>query len=407
MKKGLSTKEPFVCPYCNTIQSKKDALCDRGVERELKIIIIICYACPWNGTYNDYLDHLQELHADLECIDCHEHFFAINSFEEHREEVCVHRSIPCGLPNCMNLIKWYDMKAHYLTDEHQHKLIIIILEYNNPKRYKLQIQNYCEFIKKEFNDIQETIAVTFSVYEILLNNFAHLKIEEQEIKTNFEKNFSKIDELKKYDNENEKALKELSESYNSIQIQIESIKKLREESLIQILDNNSTTTLRFNYPNISSFSFQSVKFRTSQYGHTFSLRACSTIDSQQKYLSIFLTLHNGEYSNLIPYPFLYTIYLTLWDQSNQQKHIEYVLKPNPNSTAFIRPTSEKNDEFGIMKFCSLEYLTDPKSIYVRDGAFFIRVFVDFLNTGQNPFQSKDNDDDDNVAIMSTTKMMTE
>ncbi|CAF2761030.1 unnamed protein product [Rotaria sp. Silwood2] len=299
------------------------------------------------------------------------------------------------------------MKAHYLSDEHQHKLIIIILEYKNPKHRQLEIQNCSKLMSKELNDIHESISIIFSVYEILLNDLAHLKAEENEIKIHFEQNFSKkIDELKKYDNENDKSLKELSESQNSMQTQLEDIKQVQEESRIQVLDNNSTTTLRFNCPITSSFSIQSSKFKTSQYGYIFMLRACSTIESQQKYLSIFLTLYNGEYSNLIPYPFSCTMYFALWDQSNQQNHIIYVLKPDPNATAFIRPINDKNDEYGINKFCSLEYLTDSKSLYVKDGAFFIRVFIDFLNTGQNPFQTKDNVND-TVEVMSTTTIMAE
>ncbi|CAF1355056.1 unnamed protein product [Rotaria sp. Silwood1] len=299
------------------------------------------------------------------------------------------------------------MKAHYLTDQHQHILLIIILKYMSPRSQRSQIQNHCEFMKQEYHDLRNSIDVTFSVYEILLNNMAHLQVEKQEIKTNFERNFSKIDELKKCNNENEEAVKKLSETQNNMQIQVEDIKRMREESRILTLDDDSTTTLPFNYSNTPSFSIQSLKFKTSQYGYTLGFRACSTMESQQKYLSLFLTLYNGDYSNLLPYPFLYTIYIALWDQSNQQKHIVYVLKPNPNSTAFIRPTTEKNDEFGIMKFCPLEYLTDSKSIYVKDQVFFIRVFVDFLNTGQNPFQSKDNIED-NVELMSeTTTMMTD
>ncbi len=36
-------------------QVKKEALPDRGAERELKTIIIVCYSCTWNGFYSDYL----------------------------------------------------------------------------------------------------------------------------------------------------------------------------------------------------------------------------------------------------------------------------------------------------------------------------------------------------------------
>jgi len=288
------------------------------------------------------------------------------------------------------------MKSHYLSDKHQHILIIIISPYVNSKHRQSQASNRSEIIEKELVDINESIEMLLSALEILLSDFSHLKIEQIQIKTNCEQNLSKIDHLKKQDNENEKRIKELSDIEKSSQIELDNTKKATEENPILILDNNGTTTLRFNYPNTSSFSFNSCKFSTSSYGYTFTLRVCSTTEYENEYLSIFLTLYNGEYNNLIPYPFLYDVHIVLWDQSNQQKHIIDVLKPDLNSSSCARPTSDKNDEYGIMKFCLLDYLTDTQSIYVKDGIFFIRVFVDFLNIGQNPFQMKNN-----MEMMST------
>lgn len=297
------------------------------------------------------------------------------------------------------------MKKHYISSEHQLMLHIIISEYAHPERQQSQSQKHYEMMKREYLDIQESIAISFSVYEICLNDTIRLKVDLSQIKTNFEQNVSRIDELNKLDNENEKNVKELIEKLNGIQIELDNIKKTREQSEILVLDTNSTTTLRFIYPNSSSFSMNSSIFKTSKYGYAFMLRVCSTIESNEEYLSLFLSLYNGEYNNLIPYPFSYDIHFLLWDQSNQQKHIVYVVKPDLNSSAFLRPTSEKNDEYGIIKFCSLRYLTDRESIYVKDGIFFIRVFIDFLKTGLNPFQLKDNHQDIETAL--TTTMITD
>jgi hypothetical protein len=292
------------------------------------------------------------------------------------------------------------MKSHYLSDKHQNILLIIISPYVNPKHRQSQASNRFEIIKKEFGDINESIEMLLLAFEILLSDFSHLKIEQIQIKINCEQNLSKIDHLKKQDNENQTLMKELSDIENSSQIELDNTKKATEENPVLILDNNCTTTLRFNYPNTPSFSLNSCKVKTSTYGYTFTLRVCSTTEYENEYVSIFLTLYNGEYNNLIPYPFMYDIHIALWDQSNQQKHVIYVLKPDLNSSSCVRPTSEKNDEYGIMKFCLLKYLTDTQSIYVKDGIFFIRVFVDFLNSGQNPFQMKNNIED--MEIMSTS-----
>ncbi|CAF3419203.1 unnamed protein product, partial [Rotaria sp. Silwood2] len=90
---------------------------------------------------------------------------------------------------------------------------------------------------------------------------------------------------------------------------------------------------------------------------------------------------------ILLYPFTYNIYLCLCDQSKQKKHIVSIIKPDANSLSFVRPTSEKNDEVGITKFCPLNFLKNVQSIYLKDSVFFIRIFIDFMNTGSNPFES--------------------
>jgi hypothetical protein len=281
------------------------------------------------------------------------------------------------------------MKFHYLNNSHQQKLIIIIHEYAQPKCRQIQNQNHLQ----ECQNMQKSIAIVFSTYEILLDDFLRLNVEISQKKTDFESSLLKIEELKKLEKENENSAREIIEKQNGTQMEVDNIKKVQEERDMKTLDANSTTILRFNLPTTMSFSINSSKFRTSQYGYVFMLRLVSTIVNKEEYLSLFLSLYNGEYYNLIPFPFSYDIHLILWDQSNRQNHIFAVLKPDPTSSAFGRPTSEKNDEYSIIKFCLLRYLTDPENGYVKDGVFFIRVFIDFLNTGCNPFQLKDNNQD--------------
>jgi hypothetical protein len=401
-KKRLSNSEPFICPLCKTKQIKKEGLPDRGAERELKIIFIVCYSCPWDGSYKDYLIHLQEKHSDLECADCHERFFAINLFEEHRQEICIHRSLPCGLPGCLDSIKWNEMLSHYLSDKHQHTLLLLISEYFKRNNPQLQKQQRFEIMDKEVNDLRESTEITLSACEILANDVARLKDDESHIKTNLEENTPEIDKLKKQNTENENRVKELLDNSDRIEEDLRTIKNASEDDQIQILDTNSTTTLIFNLPNNPSFSLISSKIKTSKYGYVFMVRVCSTTISDKEYLSIFLTLCNSDYNNLIPYPFSYAVHFILCDQSSEQKHIEYILKPDPTSPAFARPTSEMNDEYGISQFCLLKDLTDKQSIYVKDGTFFIRIFIDFFGTGQNPFRPKDN-----TEILTTTTMVTE
>ncbi|CAF1005531.1 unnamed protein product [Adineta steineri] len=280
------------------------------------------------------------------------------------------------------------MKTHYLSDQHQYILSLKTAEYIDPKHRQAQIENCLEITKNEHRELHETMNNILPAMETLSLNQERIKLEASNIKTIIEQNQRNMDELKKQSNENKKPLEESVEKQSQLQTDMNNIKQATGKDPVLILDKDCTATLPFNSPNTLPFSLDPVKIITSKYGYPFTIRLCSTNESNRDYLSIFLTLHRGKYDNLIPYPFKYNIHFILWDQSNQQNHIEYILKPDANSSSFARPIQEKNDEYGIIKFCLLEYLTDTQSIYVKDGIFFIRVFVDILNTGKNPFQTK-------------------
>ncbi|CAF1355640.1 unnamed protein product [Rotaria sordida] len=333
--------EPFICSFCHTKQEQKQTHADRGAERELNMIKIDCYSCSWNGLYNDYKKHLQRQHSYLQCNDCHEHFFSINLYEEHRQEICQYRSIPCELPGCTGLIKSSEMRTHYLSDQHQALIHKIITEYIASKKHLVNkancltaTSNVVSGMEKEPIAVQESVNILSPGVEILPND------------------------------------------------------SMRDNIL---LDNDSTMTFHFikhsNEMNLP-FSIYSSQFKTSTFGYNFMLRICSTIISgneNQEYLSIYITLLRGEFDQILLYPFPYNIYLCLCDQSKQKKHIVSMIKPDANLLSFVRPTSEKNNEVGIIKYCPLKLLKDVKSNYLKDGIFFIRIFIDFMNTGSNPF----------------------
>ena len=142
---------------------------------------------------------------------------------------------------------------------------------------------------------------------------------------------------------------------------------------IKLIGTDSTTIFPFHirFEDINSpFSIHSPKFKTAPHGYLFILRVCSTIDSTNEYLSIYITLLCGDYDPILFYPFPYNIILSLYDQSGEGKHITTIIKADENRSYFARPTGENNNEVGIMKFCPLSYLTDDKSVYLKDGVFF-------------------------------------
>jgi hypothetical protein len=156
----------------------------------------------------------------------------------------------------------------------------------------------------------------------------------------------------------------------------------------KLLDATGTMTFPFNkhHSDINSpFSMYSQTFKTSPFGYSFILHVCSTMDfttnENKEYLSIYIALLRSDFDSILFYPFPYNIFLSLCDQSGQGKHITSIIISDPKSSSFARPTSEKNNEVGVVKFCPLNYLRNAESIYLKDGVFFIRVFIDFLNTG--------------------------
>jgi hypothetical protein len=251
------------------------------------------------------------------------------------------------------------MQAHYLSENHQKVLFTLVYPYVAWQRrvsrnsYRLTTtSNVVGNMDQELISIEESVDIRPSVLKNLSNDCT-----------------SEHDQMK-------------------IDCESTSVSSLNN---VLLLNDDSTTIFSFhkkNDENNSPFSIFSPKFKTSTYGYLFVLRVCSTFESSnenQGYLSIYITLLRSDFDQILFYPFPYNISLCLCDQSKQRKHIVSTIIPDPNSSSFARPTNEKNNEIGIVKFCPLNYLTDVKSIYLKDGVFFIRVIFDFMNTGSNPF----------------------
>ncbi|CAF1364682.1 unnamed protein product [Adineta ricciae] len=379
MQVVLEKSEPFVCHFCTTKEQKKRGLPDRGVERELKTTIVACHSCSWSGCYQNYLDHLQQQHANFECIDCHERFIAENSLQEHRHEICVHRYLTCALPNCRELVKWNEMKAHHLSNKHQKLLLMFAREHINQE---FKSADNLGMIQNEFNEVFRSVETMLSVVDILSTDYKRLVSDRDEMRTATEARDTKLNEVRQQSNANDERIKSLITLQTESEIELANIKRMCQDKQMLMIDNDSIIILEFIYPGAVSFSLESKKFGTSQYGYVFTLRVCTTRQSRGEYLSMFVTLHRGDFDNVISFPFSCDIHLRLVDQSNRNKHIEHILRPDLNSPVVSRPRDEKNDEYGIVEFCSMDYLRDPQSVYVKDGRFFTQVFFDFLKNDE-------------------------
>jgi len=239
--------------------------------------------------------------------------------------------------------------------------------------------------------IQESVDILSPGIETLLHDCIRLRSERNQLKTMSEQTVLQINETTKLNNENGEKINKHVQLQNETQKELDDTRKLYPLTKPILLDAAGAMIFPFNkqHEDInSSFSMYSPMFKSSPFGYSFILHVCSTMDfttnENKEYLSIYIALLRSDFDSILFYPFPYNISLSLCDQSGQGKHITSIITADPKSSSFARPTSEKNNEVGIVKFCPMNYLSNAKSIYSKDGIFFIRVFIDFLNNESIP-----------------------
>ena len=258
---------------------------------------------------------------------------------------------------------------------------------------------------QQLSGSQEIADLFASTVKILSDDIARLIMETGRLEMSAKEIMLGLDSMRKIDKDNEEKVQDLLKMNVDVEAKVYQLKSA-STSDASILDDNAMTTFLFSYSQdergtmiLSSKCIR--RFRTSVFGYEFSLRAAFAADTEKMYLSLGLTLCNSEYANLLPFPFRYYLYVVLWDQSNQHKHIVHKLEPEARKSAFQRPISDKNEEYVITKFCPLATLTDARTIYASNQTFFIRIFVDFLHTNQTPFEIID----DKPHLLSQLKPM--
>ena len=294
----------------------------------------------------------------------------------------------CGfqLCKCLSLslqVKRYELEAHYLTRKHQALLLRIVDRYLGRCTHRLSPHD-CDVV-------QDTVIDVCSAVDAIANDQERLRGEEKIIHRKLEKTEQSVQEFKRSQKAHEESVETICKAQQQTEEQLTHFSQGPSKGHDTLfLDRNSMVTLTFSFcatePAASISAQSSPRFRTCPSGYDFVLGVSSTMYSGQEYLSVSLTLLRSAHTGILIYPFPYHIYIILWDQSHGQQHLVHKLTPNPDSTSFARPTCEKNDAHIIHQFCLLADLVDKKRAHVGDGKFFIRVFIDFLNTGKIPFQ---------------------
>nr|UCK81548.1 TNF receptor-associated factor 6-like protein [Arenicola marina] len=120
-------------------------------------------------------------------------------------------------------------------------------------------------------------------------------------------------------------------------------------------------------------------FYTSFYGYKMCLRVNPNgVESGLgTHLSLFIHLMQGEYDELLEWPFRGRITLSIMDQRqprDRSQHLTEVLAAKPHLAAFQRPISRRNHKgFGYIEFAQLSQLSS--AAYVKNDTLYIRATV--------------------------------
>ena len=126
-------------------------------------------------------------------------------------------------------------------------------------------------------------------------------------------------------------------------------------------------------------AIHSPPFFTSMYGHKMCMRVnLNGVDSGVgKHISLFVHMMQGEWDEVIEWPFTGRITLSILDQSENveyRRHIMETLIAKPNLLAFQRPTAPRNYKgYGYVEFAPIDTLVDGK--YVKNNTMLVKIQI--------------------------------
>jgi hypothetical protein len=141
---------------------------------------------------------------------------------------------------------------------------------------------------------------------------------------------------------------------------------------------------------LSSFFCASAVLRSHFVQHEFiSVRFGSAPEGAVEYRpgEVYLIFQlQGEYDDILPWPFGSKVTLVLLDQSSNRKHLTESFRPDPKSSSFQKPRDELNVACGCPKFVShaaLENASDSLDtdgrMFVQNDTVYLKVIVDQLD----------------------------
>ncbi|TMS32921.1 hypothetical protein L596_000714 [Steinernema carpocapsae] len=100
--------------------------------------------------------------------------------------------------------------------------------------------------------------------------------------------------------------------------------------------------------------------------------------------SVFIQLVEGDFDQMLKWPFRAPIIFTVWDQKNdvaEKKNMSVRVTPNTipvNIPFLMQPKNGPNVSFGCDKFIHVDLLSNKTSPYVKDDTLFVEISVDMM-----------------------------
>lgn len=124
-------------------------------------------------------------------------------------------------------------------------------------------------------------------------------------------------------------------------------------------------------------SLYSQPFFSGRYGYKMCARVYLNGDGAGRgtHISLFFVIMQGDYDDIILWPFRLKVTMMLLDQRNHRRHLSDAFRPDPTSSSFQKPTAPMNIASGCPLFVAHRVL-ESDDTYLRNDALYFKIFVE-------------------------------
>ena len=183
-----------------------------------------------------------------------------------------------------------------------------------------------------------------------------------------------LEKLVKANQDINRSITSLAQSLQKVDTRLLELEASRTGIFLWKIANYSQKKQEAKTTNIKSI--YSPPFFTSQNGYKLCGRVFLMGDGVGKgtHISLFLTIMKGPNDPVLPWPFKEKITFQLVNQDDPvNKSIVEAFRPDPASSSFKRPTSERNIGVGCPLFAKIQVVDDPKKGFIRDDTLYLKI----------------------------------